>query len=119
MRGESDAAQHVVPTVEDLRFFDGLDVCRILDDAEHRVVAARVPAITARLGIGEVAAHAAPGHPVMQGGRGTSEGFGTLPSSLEQVERDSLRGFFSDPGSRLSSPMSRDSGSGRPLIYRR
>ena len=33
----------------------------------------------------------------MQGGRGTSEGFGTLPSSLEQVERDSLRGFFPDP----------------------
>ena len=85
------AAEHVVEAVVGVRALERDDVDRLLDDADRRVVAARVEADRAGLLLGQVPALAAEADALLHLGERRRERERLLRRPLQDVEREPLR----------------------------
>ena len=92
------AAEHVVEAVVGVRALERDDVDRLLDDADRRVVAARVEADRAGLLLGQVPALAAEADALLHLGERRGERERLLGRPLQDVEREPLRRPLPDPG---------------------
>ena len=92
------AAEHVVEAAVLVRPLERDDVDRLLDDADRRVVAARVEADPAGLVLGQVAALAAEADALLHLHERARERERLLRRPLEDVEREPLRRALPDPG---------------------
>src|SRR5579884_939566 len=92
------AGEHVVELAVLVRALERDDVDRLLDDADRRLVAARVEADRARLVLGQIAALAAEADALLHLGdrRRERERLGARP--LQDVERKPLRSSLPDAG---------------------
>jgi len=77
---------------------DGDDVLGLLDDADGRVVAPRVGADAALLGLGDVAALLAEADARLDLGEGRDEPGHVVGVGLQEVEGDALGALGTDPG---------------------
>ena len=93
--------QHVIHAFEVARLLDGRDVLRLLDDADEPVVARRVRAEVAGIGVGDVAAHRAVGDAILDVVHGLDEPFDFLARRFQDVEREPLRALGADAGQAL------------------
>src|SRR6478735_9315327 len=92
------AAEHVVGAAELAGALDGDDVLGLLDDADGGLVAARVGADAAALGLRDVAAHLAEPDARLDLGQRRDETRDVLGVGLEQVEGDALGALGPDAG---------------------
>src|SRR5207253_2346388 len=92
------AAEDVVEAAELGRSLEREQVGRLLDDADHRVVAARVEADRADLLLGQVPALAAEADALLDLDDRGGERERLVLRYAQQVEREPLRGARPDPG---------------------
>ncbi|GMA86624.1 hypothetical protein GCM10025868_18740 [Angustibacter aerolatus] len=92
------AAEHVVAAAELPGLLDRDDVLRLLDDAEHRRVAARVAADAALLVLGDVAARHAEPDARLDLRQGVDQAADVGRVGGEHVEGDALGALRTDPG---------------------
>ena len=107
--------QHVVATLELTGALDRDDVARLLDDAQHRGVAAIVAAVRAELALGDVEALPAPRDALLRVDDRGREAARVDRIDAQQVERDALRRLRADAG---QAGRARRSGLNRTFVER-
>src|SRR5262249_29264699 len=89
--------QNVINAFECARGLDGENVVRLLHDANLGVVAMRIAAVRAKLGVADVVALGAQAEVIFDLNQRSGKTRGVVAGGPQHVERESLRGLLPDP----------------------